>query len=189
MHSPSTALEWTTYREQTIEQWWSRSLNRGAAQRGEEGTPSAVEWQPLYPLLRVPGSNPQSLPELQAFHGLGRVEVPGLALACRPANTSTLRAPATSVIVAPGGAYKFVSVPGKLEADSVPMSHNAVDAAYPKTPPHKPMLVHCNHRCYSGFVPREMWQLSCSSIACRSLAHRRRLRSAPLAGCRGARRH
>ena len=33
MHSPSTLSEWTTYREQTIEQWWSRSLNRGAAQR------------------------------------------------------------------------------------------------------------------------------------------------------------
>ena len=77
MHSPSTSSEWTTYREQTIEQWWSRSLNRGAAQREDEGTTSAVEWQPLYPLLRVPGSNPQSLPELQAFHGLGRVEVPG----------------------------------------------------------------------------------------------------------------
>ena len=38
---------------------------------------------------------------------------------------TTAAAPATSVIVAPGGAYKFVSVPGKLEADSVPMSHNA----------------------------------------------------------------
>ena len=125
MHSPSTSLEGTTYREQTIEQRWSRSLNRGAAQREEEGTPSAVEWQPLYPLLRVPGSNPQTLPELNAFHGLGRVEVPGLALACRPANTSTLSAPlATSVIVAPGGAYKFVGVPGKLETDSVPMIHD-----------------------------------------------------------------
>ena len=173
---------------QTVELWWSRGLDRGAAQREGDGTPAAVEWQPLYP-ERAPGSNPTSLPEIKHFHGLARVEVPGLALACRPANTSTLSAPATSVIVAPGGAYKFVSVPGKLEADSVPMSHNAVDPTYPKTPPHKPMLVHWNHRCYSGFVPREMWQPSCSSIACRSLAHRRRPRSAPLAGCRGERRH
>ena len=108
---------------QTIELRWSRGLDRGAAQREGEGTPAAVEWQPLYP-ARAPGSNPTSLPEIKHFHGLGRVEVPGLALACRPANTSTLSAPATSVIVAPGGAYKFVSVPGKLEADSVPMSHN-----------------------------------------------------------------
>ena len=121
MHSPSTSSEWTTYREQTIEQWWSRSLNRGAAQREDEGKTPAVEWQPLYPLLRVPGSNPQSLPELQAFHGLGRVEVPGLALACRPANTSGVISGVTSVIVAPGGAYKFVGVPGKPEADSVPI--------------------------------------------------------------------
>jgi hypothetical protein len=75
----------------------------------------SMEWQPLYPTLRVPGSNPQSLPELKAYHGLGRVELPGLALACAP-STST---PATSVIVAPGGAYKFVGVPGKPEADSV----------------------------------------------------------------------
>lgn len=103
---------------QIIEQQWSTRLNRGSAQRDGSGTPSTVEWQPLYPTLRVPGSNPQSLPELKAYHGLGRVELPGLALACAP-STSTQSAPATSVIVAPGGAYKFVGVPGKPEADSV----------------------------------------------------------------------
>ena len=105
---------------QIIEQQWSTRLNRGSAQRDGSGTPSStVEWQPLYPTLRVPGSNPQSLPELKAYHGLGRVELPGLALACAP-STSTQSAPITSVIVAPGGAYKFVGVPGKPEADSVP---------------------------------------------------------------------
>ena len=88
---------------QIIEQQWSTRLNRGSAQRDGSGTPSTVEWQPLYPTLRVPGSNPQSLPELKAYHGLGRVELPGLALACAP-STSTQSAPATSVIVAPRGA-------------------------------------------------------------------------------------
>ena len=118
--SPSSASELAnTETVQIIEQLWSTSLNRGAAQREGSGTPSIVEWKPLYPTLRVPGSNPQSRPELKAYHGLGRVELPGLALACAP-STSTQSAPITSVIVAPGGAYKFVGVPGKPEADSVP---------------------------------------------------------------------
>ena len=121
---------------QIVEQLWSTRLNRGAAQREGSGTPSAVEWQPLYPALRVPGSNPQSLPELKAFHGLGRVEVPGVALACAP-SASTQSAPATSVIVAPGGAYKFVGVPGKPEADSVPLTHPNPDDPDPVEPhPH-----------------------------------------------------
>jgi hypothetical protein len=65
---------------QIIEQQWSTRLNRGSAQRDGSGTPSStVEWQPLYPTLRVPGSNPQSLPELKAYHGLGRIELPGRA--------------------------------------------------------------------------------------------------------------
>ena len=105
---------------QTVELWWSRGLDRGAAQREGDGTPAAMEWQPLYP-ERAPGSNPTSLPEIKHFHGLARVEVPGLALACRPANTSGVISGVTSVIVAPGGAYKFVGVPGKPEADSVPI--------------------------------------------------------------------
>ena len=116
-----------------IEQLWSTRLNRGAAQREGSGTPSAVEWQPLYPALRVPGSNPQSLPELNGYHGLGQVDVPGVALACAP-STSAERAPVTSVIVAPGGAYKFVVVPGKPEADSVPLTHPDPDDPDPVEP-------------------------------------------------------
>ena len=126
---------------QMIEQLWSTRLNRGAAQREGSGTPSAVEWQPLYPALRVPGSNPQSLPELNGYHGLGQVDVPGVALACAP-STSAERAPVTSVIVAPGGAYKFVVVPGKPEADSVPNTLLALTLnLYPY--PH----AHPKHRC------------------------------------------
>ena len=107
---------------QILEQLWSPRLNRGAAQREGSSTPSTVEWQPLYPEQRVPGSNPQPLPEIRAYHGLGRVEVPAVALACAP-NASAQSAPVTSVIVAPGGAYKFIGVPGKPEADSVPNTH------------------------------------------------------------------
>ena len=170
---------------QIVEQLWSTRLNRGAAQREGSGTPSAVEWQPLYPALRVPGSNPQSLPELKAFHGLGRVEVPGVALACAP-SASTQSAPATSVIVAPGGAYKFVGVPGKPEADSVPLTHPNPDDPDPVEPHPHP---NPNHRCYSGSVPREMWRSSFSNIAYQLSVHRRRPRSATLAGCRGEMRH
>ena len=107
---------------QILEQLWSPWLNRGAAQREGSSTPSTVEWQPLYPEQRVPGSNPQPLPEIRAYHGLGRVEVPAVALACAP-NASAHSAPVTSIVVAPGGAYKFIGVPGKPEADSVPNTH------------------------------------------------------------------
>ena len=80
---------------------------------------TVVEWQPIFPPRQVPSSSSNSHPlqELKAFYGLGRVMVPEVAPACTPNSARTSMG--ASVVVAPGGAYKFVGMPGAPEGDSV----------------------------------------------------------------------
>ena len=110
--------------------WWTDVLSWFSSHLSDKLPPCRVhaEWQPIYPAGRVPrgpSSNSHPLPsirlparssELVAFHGLGRVVVPEIALACTP---NSARSIGTSVVVVPGGAYKFVGMPGQPEVDSV----------------------------------------------------------------------
>lgn len=109
--------------------WWTGVFSWFSSRPSDKLPPCRVraDWQPIYPPGRVPrgsSSKPQPsrwLPagssDRVAFHGLGRVVVPEVALACTP--NSARGSMGTSVVVVPGGAYKFVGMPGQPEVDSV----------------------------------------------------------------------
>ena len=82
-----------------------------------------TDW-PVYPPSRTPfleHDADRSLPELLSAGGPTRVTVPQLAPFCMPppaAHTSYAGGKA-SIVLAPGGAYKWVGAPGIPETDSV----------------------------------------------------------------------